>query len=303
MTELLGTRDIRELCQILGIRPSKKRGQNFVTDPGTVRRIAAGVSVAPGEVVLEIGPGLGSLTLALLELDARVIAIEIDPRLAAALPTTVRAHEGRVENLHVLCADALSLDSTSRMVPDSGWSLPVALVANLPYNVATPLLLHTLEVRPEISRALVMVQAEVADRLVATVGDPAYGAPSVKLDWWGRARRAFAVSRQVFIPIPNVDSAVVEFHRQPPRLFPGVESLSVPELESLRRRSFAFINAAFGMRRKTLRQSLAKLCGSPTAAAGLLEKAGIDPSLRAENLEVGDFARLAQVESTEMAMA
>lgn len=301
MTELLGTRDIRELCQVLGIRPSKKRGQNFVTDPGTVRRIAAGASLCPAEVVLEIGPGLGSLTLALLETGARVVAVEIDSRLAAALPGTVRVHEGSVENLHVICADALSLDSASRLVQDTGWPPPAALVANLPYNVATPLLLHILEIMPEITRALVMVQAEVADRLVARVGDPAYGAPSVKLAWWGRARRAFAVSRQVFIPIPNVDSAVVEFHRRPPRLFPGAESLSVPELESLRRRSFAFINAAFGMRRKTLRQSLAKLCGSPTAAAGLLEKAGIDPSQRAENLEVADFAYLSRVESLEKA--
>ncbi|NMX04025.1 16S rRNA (adenine(1518)-N(6)/adenine(1519)-N(6))-dimethyltransferase RsmA [Mobiluncus mulieris] len=300
VTELLGTRDIRELCLALDIKPSKKRGQNFVTDPGTVRRIAAGASLSSAEVVLEIGPGLGSLTLALLETGARVIAVEIDSRLAAALPTTVRVHEGLVENLYVSCADALHLDSTSRVMTDTGWPPPVALVANLPYNVATPILLHILEVMPEINRAQVMVQAEVADRLVARVGDSAYGAPSVKLAWWGCARRAFGVSRQVFMPIPNVDSTVVEFRRESPRLFPGVESLNASEMEALRQRSFEFITAAFGMRRKTLRQSLARLCGSPDTAAGLLEKAGIDPGLRAENLGVADFAYLARVESTEM---
>lgn len=296
MTDFLGTKDIRNLCRALDIRPSKKRGQNFVNDPGTVRRIVAGAEIAPNDVVLEIGPGLGSLTLAALETGAKVIAVEIDSRLAQALPDTVASHEAPVENLRVICADGLTITSVTELVGTSEWDEPRILVANLPYNVATPLLLHYLEVLPQIERAMVMVQAEVAERLVAKVGDDAYGAPSVKLAWWGRASRAFGVSRQVFIPVPNVDSTVVHFHREPPQLFLGSEQLDAKTMESLRRRTFEFINAAFGMRRKTLRQSLSKICGSSVAAAELLEKAGINPGNRAENLTVEDFARIAHTE-------
>lgn len=300
---LLGTRDIRQLCGELGIRPSKKRGQNFVTDPGTVRRIAA-LGVVEGEespTVLEIGPGLGSLTLALLERGAKVAAVEIDRLLAQSLPETVRAHGGNVESLRVIQQDALQTTSGAQLVEGTGWEEPRLLVANLPYNVATPLLLHALEVMPKLRRAVVMVQAEVADRWVAKATDEAYGAPSAKLAWWGRAQRAFAVSRQVFIPVPNVDSTVVEFEREDilDRLIQnglsGLEDASKGQVERLRQETFDVITQAFGQRRKTLRQALALYAGSPNEAASLVEKAGLDPSLRAERLEVVDFAKIAGV--------
>lgn len=296
---LLGARDIVELCAALEVSPSKKKGQNFVTDPGTVRRIAAAAGVTPGDTVVEIGPGLGSLTLALLEQGCKVIAIEIDPRLAAALPVTVKQHGANSANLCVMTQDALEISGVSDLDLPEGWAVPSRLVANLPYNVATPLLLRFLEVLPGLEGALVMVQAEVADRWVAGVADAAYGAPSVKLAWWGSAKRAFKVGRNVFYPAPNVDSAVVDFQRLEVRqrlkedLKLSAEGLTDEAIETLRKEVFAAVNAAFSQRRKTLRQSLAKYAGSPDAAAALLETAGITPGLRAERLSVTDFTKIA----------
>lgn len=296
---MLGARDIVELCAALEVSPSKKKGQNFVTDPGTVRRIAAAAGVTPGDTVVEIGPGLGSLTLALLEQGCKVIAIEIDPRLAAALSVTVKQHGANSANLCVMTQDALEISGVSDLDLPEGWAMPSRLVANLPYNVATPLLLRFLEVLPGLEGALVMVQAEVADRWVAGVADAAYGAPSVKLAWWGSAKRAFKVGRNVFYPAPNVDSAVVDFQRLEVRqrlkedLKLSAEGLTDEAIETLRKEVFAAVNAAFSQRRKTLRQSLAKYAGSPDAAAALLEAVGITPGLRAERLSVTDFTKIA----------
>jgi hypothetical protein len=296
---LLGARDVSELCALLEVSPSKKKGQNFVTDPGTVRRIAAAAGISPGDTVVEIGPGLGSLTLALLELGCKVIAIEIDQRLAAALPVTVAQHGANSADLCVMTQDALEIAGESDLEIPAGWAAPHRLVANLPYNVATPLLLHFLEVLPNLESALVMVQAEVADRWVAGVADGAYGAPSVKLAWWGRTKRAFKVGRNVFYPVPNVDSTVVEFRRLEVRqrlredLKLDLENLTDEAIETLRQEVFAAVNAAFSQRRKTLRQSLAGYAGSPDAAAVLLESAGIIPGLRAERLSVTDFTKIA----------
>lgn len=294
MTDLLGAKEIRELCRTLEIKPTKKRGQNFVNDPGTVRKIAAEAGIIPGDVVLEIGPGLGSLTLALLERGAKVAALEIDSRLARALDATVEAHQAPTQNLRVICTDALTV-SSAELAKTTQWPVPQILVANLPYNLATALLLHSLEAIPQLERAVVMVQAEVANRLVAKMGDESYGAPSVKLAWWGQAKRSFKVSRQIFFPIPNVDSTVVEFQRRPPT-FPPAQHLNPTQLESLRLRTFEYVNAAFGMRRKTLRQSLAKLCTTPETARQLLEAVGINPGLRAENLTINDFVQIAATE-------
>lgn len=271
-----------------------------MTDPGTVRRIAAAADVKPGDTVLEIGPGLGSLTLALLEAGFRVVAVEIDARLAAALPATVAAHGANPEALTVIHQDALEIQDAAELCATPGAAPPQALVANLPYNVATPLLLHFLQVLPGLEQAIVMVQAEVADRWVAGVGDGAYGAPSAKLAWWGQCQRAFRVGRAVFYPRPNVDSAVVEFSRREVRshleetgFSDYVRDADEAKIEQLRQETFAIITAAFGMRRKTLRQSLSGYAGSPDAAAALLEAAGIAPGLRGERLEIADFTRLA----------
>lgn len=285
--QLLGGRNVQELCRALELRPSKKRGQNFVTDPGTVRRIAQLAIDSPdsGTTVLEIGPGLGSLTLALLEAGARVIAVEIDSRLAQALEATCQARGVMPGQLRVLHRDALTIQSVEQLLEDSAWDPPTVLASNLPYNVATPLLLHCLEALPSLRRAVNMVQAEVADRWVARPGEAAYGAPSVKLAWWGRSRRVFDVGRNVFYPVPNVDSAVVDFSRHPQPPFPA----------ELREAAFAAVKAAFGQRRKTLRQSLSDWAGSPAQAEQILEACGIDARLRAERLDVADFARLAAV--------
>lgn len=298
---LLGARDVIELCVALEVSPSKKKGQNFVIDPGTVRRIAAAAGVSPGDTVVEIGPGLGSLTLALLEQGCRVIAIEIDQRLAAALPVTVKQHGANSADLCVITGDALDINGLADLDIPAEWAVPRRLVANLPYNVATPLLLHFLEVLPNLEGALVMVQAEVADRWVAGVADVAYGAPSAKLAWWGRAKRAFKVGRNVFYPAPNVDSAVVDFQRLEvrQRLLEGLklslDSSTDEAIETLRKEVFAVVNAAFSQRRKTLRQSLAGYAGSPDAAAALLETAGVTAGLRAERLSVTDFTKIAAV--------
>lgn len=274
---LLTAPDVRGLAARLGLRPTKTLGQNFVLDPNTVRRLVRTAGVGPDDVVVEVGPGLGSLTLGLLAVAARVVAVEIDPVLARELPRTVAAHlPGRADRLQVLEQDALTLTD----VPGPA---PTAFVANLPYNVAVPVLLTLLERLPSVRTGLVMVQAEVADRLAAPPGSRTYGVPSVKAAWYAEVRKAGAVGRTVFWPAPHVDSGLVSFvRREPP---PGDRSAV-----------FAVVDAAFAQRRKTLRAALTGWAGSADAAEQRLRAAGIDPSARGEVLGVHDFARLAGTE-------
>jgi 16S rRNA (adenine1518-N6/adenine1519-N6)-dimethyltransferase len=273
---LLGPAEIRRLAQALGVSPTKSLGQNFVVDANTVRRIARAAALDPADVVLEVGPGLGSLTLALLDAAAAVVAVEVDPALAAALTATVAERRpGAAGRLRVLARDALTL--TALDDPQ-----PTALVANLPYNVAVPVLLTALERFPTLRHGLVMVQAEVAERLAAGPGEPAYGVPSVKAAWWASVRRAGGVPRAVFWPVPNVDSGLVAFERREP-----------PASTAGRQAVFRCVDAAFAQRRKTLRAALAGLAGSPGAAEAALRRAGIDPRTRGEQLGVAQFAVLA----------
>jgi 16S rRNA (adenine1518-N6/adenine1519-N6)-dimethyltransferase len=273
---LLGPAEIRALATQFGVRPTKTLGQNFLHDANTIRRIVRVAHLQPEDVVLEVGPGLGSLTLGLLEAGHRVIAVEIDPVLAAALPETVAARLPDAP-LTVLMADALRLTT----LPGSP---PTALVANLPYNVAVPVVLHLLECLPSLRSGLVMVQAEVADRLAAAPGSRVYGVPSVKAAWYAAATRAGAVPRTVFWPVPNVDSGLVRLVRRDPP--PTAAGVSRPDV-------FAAIDAAFAQRRKTLRSALAGWAGSPAAAEVALRAAGVDPSARGETLDVTAFARIA----------
>ena len=276
--KLLTSNDIRELCAQLNIRPTKTLGQNFVNDPGTVRKIVRNAGVQAGEQVLEIGPGLGSLTLALLEAGAQVSAVEIDPPLAQALPTTAQARFPEAK-LQVFTADALTITG-----PESiDGAAPTRLVANLPYNVAVPIVLTVLEKLPSIQTVLVMVQAEVADRLAATPGNKIYGVPSAKVAWYASARRTLTIGRNVFYPVPNVDSALVKIERRPQ-----------PDTAATREQVFAVIDAAFAQRRKTLRQALAGLAGSAGAAQEALERAGVSPTARGETLDIDQFAAVAQ---------
>jgi 16S rRNA (adenine1518-N6/adenine1519-N6)-dimethyltransferase len=281
MTGLLGPAEVRKLAAKVGVRPAKRLGQNFVHDANTVRRIVAVAELTPDDVVLEVGPGLGSLTLALLGAVDRVLAVEVDPLLAGALPATVadRAPQ-RADALRILTADALRV-RRPEIVDAAGGVEPTALVANLPYNVGVPVLLHLLAELPSLRRGLVMVQAEVADRLAAPPGSRCYGAPSVKAAWFAEVRRAGPVPRAVFWPVPNVDSGLVALTTRPP-------PSTVPRQEV-----FALIDAAFAQRRKTLRAALAGWAGSAAAAEELLRVAGIDPRSRGEQLSVGDFARIA----------
>ena len=274
MTALLSASDVRTLAAALNLRPTKALGQNFVIDPNTVRRLVRVAGVGVDDVVVEVGPGLGSLTLGLLGAVARVVAVEIDPVLAAQLPTTVGLHAPELaDRLEVVVQDALTLTA----VPGPA---PTAFVANLPYNVAVPVLLRLLEHLPSLRTGLVMVQAEVADRLVAPPGSKTYGVPSVKAAWYAEVRRAGAIGRHVFWPAPNVDSGLVAFTRREPP--PGDRAAT-----------FAVVDAAFSQRRKTLRAALSGWAGSPDAAEQRLRAAGIDPSARGEVLDVRDFARLA----------
>ncbi len=274
------------------MRPSKRRGQNFVIEPGTVRKIASLAGLGPDDVVLEVGPGLGSLTLALLEAGpAGVLAVEIDPALAGALPETIGARAPALaDRLTVLTADALAIGEPELAVPSGAGPSgavpsgagPSVLVANLPYNVAVPVVLHLLAAVGSLRRGLVMVQAEVADRMCAAPGSRVYGAPSVKLAWFAAARIAGTVPRTVFWPVPNVDSRLVEFTRHdPPPTIAGREQV------------FAVVDAAFGQRRKTLRAALAGWAGSAAEAERLLRAVGIDPGARGESLGVAQFALLA----------
>jgi 16S rRNA (adenine1518-N6/adenine1519-N6)-dimethyltransferase len=260
----------------LGLRPTKRLGQNFVHDPNTVRRIVRAADLAPEDVVLEVGPGLGSLTLALLPAVHAVHAVEIDPVLAARLPGTAAERAPALAGrLTVTAADALRLRAEDLSGP-----APTAIVANLPYNVGVPVVLHLLAELPQLRRGLVMVQSEVAERLAAPPGSKAYGVPSAKLAWFAAARRAGPVPRAVFWPVPNVDSGLLAFDRRDP---PPGDRADV----------FRLIDAAFAQRRKSLRSGLAGWAGSPAAAEDALRAAGIDPQARAETLGVEAFARLA----------
>jgi 16S rRNA (adenine1518-N6/adenine1519-N6)-dimethyltransferase len=278
---LLGAGDIRGIAGQIGVRPTKKLGQNFVVEPGTVRQIAAIAAPRDGDVVLEVGPGLGSLTLALLErvaeVDARLIAVEIDPVLAAALPETIAARApGAADRVDVVQADAMRVGPA-----DVG--APTVLAANLPYNVAVPVVLHLLAAFPTLDRGVVMVQAEVAERMCAPPGSRVYGVPSAKLAWYAAARLAGTVPRSVFWPVPNVDSKLVAFTRHEP-----------PVLDADWADTFRVIDAAFGQRRKTLRAALAGWAGSASEAERVLRDAGVDPGARGEALGIADFARIAQ---------
>jgi 16S rRNA (adenine1518-N6/adenine1519-N6)-dimethyltransferase len=275
---LLGPADVRALAASLDVRPTKRLGQNFVHDGNTVRRIVTTAGLSDADVVLEVGPGLGSLTLALLAVAQAVVAVEIDPVLAGRLPITVAERApGLADRLHVVAADALAIRAGDLPVA------PGVLVANLPYNVAVPVVLHLLAELPELQKGLVMVQAEVADRLAAGPGSRTYGIPSVKAAWYADVRRSGTVPRSVFWPVPNVDSALVSFTR---RAVPGDVSKETV---------FGLVDAAFAQRRKTLRAALAGWAGSADAAGELLRKAGLSPSARGEQLDVTEFARLARV--------
>ena len=272
---LLGAAEIRALAAELEVTPTKKLGQNFVVDANTVRKIVQVAGVGAGDHVVEVGPGLGSLTLAILETGASVVAVEIDHRLAARLPQTAGDHGVVPGALQVVDADALRVTA----LPGE----PAVLIANLPYNVSVPVLLHLLETVPSLETALVMVQAEVGQRLAAAPGSKVYGAPSAKAAWYGRWSTAGNVSRQVFWPVPNVDSILVGFERG-----------ELPGTEEERRRTFEIIDAAFGQRRKMLRQALAEVFGGSAAATERIEAAGLDPTLRGEQLRVADFLAIAR---------
>ena len=273
---LLGAAQIRELAAQLDLKPSKSLGQNFVIDSNVCTKIVRTAGVTSDDIALEIGPGLGSLTLAMLEVAQSVIAVEIDSRLAQQLPITVAQHFEHPENLTVINMDALAVNE-----------LPVAptvLVANLPYNVSVPVLLHLLEKFPTLRTGVVMVQAEVADRLAAKPGGKEYGIPSVKAAWWADVKNVGTVSRSIFWPAPNVDSKLVGFTRR-----------ETAGSEESRAKVFTIIDAAFAQRRKMLRSALSSLYGSSSAAEAILIKAGIDPTLRGESLQIESFCKIAAV--------
>ncbi|MFJ8825671.1 16S rRNA (adenine(1518)-N(6)/adenine(1519)-N(6))-dimethyltransferase RsmA [Streptomyces sp. NPDC102467] len=275
---LFGAADIRELAAALGVRPTKQRGQNFVIDANTVRRIVRTAEVTEDDVVVEVGPGLGSLTLALLDVARHVTAVEIDDVLAAALPATIAARvPAKKDAFDLVNMDAMQVTA----LPGPA---PTALVANLPYNVAVPVLLHMLDTFPTIERTLVMVQAEVADRLAAGPGSRVYGVPSVKANWYAQVKRAGSIGRNVFWPAPNVDSGLVALVR---REAPVATTASKEEV-------FAVVDAAFAQRRKTLRAALAGWAGSAPAAEAALVAAGVSPQARGEALTVEEFARIAE---------
>jgi 16S rRNA (adenine1518-N6/adenine1519-N6)-dimethyltransferase len=272
---LLGALEIRAIADELELHPRKSLGQNFVIDSNVCQKIARLARVEIGDKVVEIGPGIGSLTLALLERGATVLAIEVDPRLAKKLPNTLTNHGG--EKFKVLTDDALTVKS-----------LPISankLVANLPYNISVPVLLHFLESFPEIRSGIVMVQSEVAERLAAKPGNKDYGAPSAKAAWWAKVELSDSVSRKVFWPVPNVDSSLVAFQRVEP----------IDRDESLRKRTFRIIDLAFGKRRKMLRASLSELFGNSKTTEAALESIGIDPTLRGESLSISDFFAIARL--------
>ena len=272
---LLGAAEIRALAQSLDLKPSKSLGQNFVIDANVCRKIVRTAGVSADDIALEIGPGLGSLTLAMMEEAKAVIAVEIDPRLAQQLPITVAAHSNSSEKLIVIHHDALTI----KELP----AAPTVLVANLPYNVSVPVFLHLLEIFPTLRSGVVMVQAEVADRLAAKPNTKEYGIPSVKAAWWADVSNAGSVSRSIFWPAPNVDSKLVGFTRR-----------ATPGDEALRKQVFAIIDLAFAQRRKMLRSALSSMYGGSSAAEVVLSAAGIDPTLRGEALDIHAFCKIAK---------
>ncbi|MEY3686946.1 MAG: hypothetical protein RLZZ73_804 [Actinomycetota bacterium] len=272
---LLGAAEIRALAQRLDLKPSKSLGQNFVIDANVCRKIVRTAGVSADDIALEIGPGLGSLTLAMMEEAKAVIAVEIDPRLAQQLPITVAAHSNSSEKLTVIHHDALTI----KELP----AAPTVLVANLPYNVSVPVFLHLLEIFPTLRSGVVMVQAEVADRLAAKPNTKEYGIPSVKAAWWADISNAGSVSRSIFWPAPNVDSKLVGFTRR-----------QTPGDEALRKQVFAIIDLAFAQRRKMLRSALSSMYGGSSAAEVVLSSAGIDPTLRGEALDIHAFCKIAK---------
>ncbi|MFM1950651.1 MAG: rRNA ((1518)-N(6)/adenine(1519)-N(6))-dimethyltransferase RsmA [Actinomycetota bacterium] len=269
---MLGAAEIRQLAEKLEIRPTKKLGQNFVIDPNTIHRIVAAAQLEADDLVVEIGPGLGSLTLGILEVVPRAIAVEVDPKLAAELPSTISKHAPD-KTLDLVLADALRV----KELPGE----PTTLVANLPYNISVPVLLHFLETFPSIKKGLVMVQAEVAHRLAAAPNSKEYGVPSLKMAWYGPARLAGNIGRSIFWPVPGVDSALVYFERTANRD------------EATRSKVFDAIDQAFLQRRKTLRQALAGWAGSPARAEEILLAAGINPQSRGEQLNIDQFIAIA----------
>ena len=275
MVSLLGGADIRALADRLGVVPTKKLGQNFVTDPNTIRKIIAAAKLDGTEHVVEIGPGLGSLTLGLLEVAASVTAIEVDAKMAAAIEQTV-AERAPGKQFRLVTQDALTVRHLEQA--------PDALVANLPYNISVPVLLNFLEHFGTIKKGLVLVQAEVAHRLVAQPGSKIYGSPSAKFAWWTKSSLVGNIGRNIFWPVPNVDSALVYFERRPVPL----------ASEDLRQATFEVIDAAFSQRRKTLRQSLAQWAGSPSEAEAILNRVEISPQARGEELTVEQFLEIAK---------
>lgn len=277
---LLGAQEIRELADMLGIRPTKTLGQNFVIDPNTIRRIIATAKISPDETVVEVGPGLGSLTLGILDAAKDMVAVEIDPPLAEKLPATIaKMRPGSEARIDVVLSDAMKVTELPRT--------PSALVANLPYNVAVPVLLHMFAQFPSIEHALVMVQDEVADRLAAKPGSKIYGVPSVKANWFAEVSKAGVIGTNVFWPAPKIKSGLVAFERR-------AQLLS----DLPRQEVFAIIDAAFAQRRKTLRAALATWAGSGARAGSILEAAGIDPQLRGEKLDIHDFIKIAEAART-----
>jgi len=274
---LLGAAEIRELAEALDLKPSKSLGQNFVHDGNVCRKIVRTAGLTSSDIALEIGPGLGSLTLAMLEEAQEVVAVEIDVRLATQLPITVAKHSDRVDKLTVMNQDALTL----KELPVA----PTVLIANLPYNVSVPVFLHLLEIFPSLRSGVVMVQAEVADRLAAKPNSKEYGIPSVKAAWWADVTGAGSVSRNIFWPQPNVDSKLVGFIRR-----------ATPGDEELRKKVFAIIDLAFAQRRKMLRSALSSMYGGSAAAEAVLTAAGIDPTLRGEALDISAFCAIANQE-------
>jgi 16S rRNA (adenine1518-N6/adenine1519-N6)-dimethyltransferase len=270
---LLGAAEIRELAELLDLRPAKSLGQNFVIDGNVCQKIVRVAGVSADDIALEIGPGLGSLTLALLEVTSNVIAVEIDQRLAERLPITVAEHKTDSYKLTVINTDALAV----RELPVA----PTVLVANLPYNVSVPVLLHLLEILPSLNTGVVMVQAEVADRLAAKPGTKEYGIPSLKASWWAQVSGAGSVSRSIFWPVPGVDSKLVSFKRH-----------ETPGDDAMRKGVFQLVDAAFAQRRKMLRAALSGIFGSSAKAEAVLIAAGIDPTLRGESLLIDSFCAI-----------
>lgn len=274
MSNLLGAAEIREIAERIGVRPTKKLGQNFVVDANTCRKIVKSADIGATDIALEIGPGLGSLTLAMMESAKEVIAIEIDDRLSAELPETAKRHGFDTSKLTIINEDAMNIST----LPIE----PTVLVANLPYNVSVPVLLRFLELFPTLRSGVVMVQSEVADRLVAKPNSKTYGSPSVKATWWADLTSAGTVSRSIFWPVPNVDSSLVRF----------VRHQSAGD-KALRKVVFKIIDAAFAQRRKMMRAALSDMCGGSAAASSIIEASGIDPTIRGEALELADFIKIA----------